>query len=143
MLNPRRACKIASPPDEQREVDVAPLIEILGRDNGVVHEVKGGDRTSLELPAPQEQLLERVQATGKPLVLVLMNGSALGVNWADAHVPAIVEAWYPGEEGGTAVASLIAGDFTCEECGAPVDPCIPAESDPPSVASPVAEPALA
>jgi beta-glucosidase len=72
----------------------------------------GGDRTSLDLPGPQEQLLERVQATGKPLVLVLMNGSALGVNWADAHVPAIVEAWYPGEEGGTAVASLIAGDFS-------------------------------
>ncbi|MDB5694035.1 MAG: glycoside hydrolase family 3 protein [Alphaproteobacteria bacterium] len=72
----------------------------------------GGDRTSLDLPAPQERLLERVQATGKPLVLVLMNGSALGVNWADAHVPAIVEAWYPGEEGGTAIASLIAGDFS-------------------------------
>jgi beta-glucosidase len=72
----------------------------------------GGDRTSLDLPAPQQALLERVQATGKPLVLVLMNGSALGVNWADAHVPAIVEAWYPGEEGGTAVAGLLAGDYS-------------------------------
>ncbi|HEY1607302.1 MAG TPA: glycoside hydrolase family 3 C-terminal domain-containing protein [Allosphingosinicella sp.] len=72
----------------------------------------GGDRTSIDLPGPQEQLLERVQATGKPLVLVLMNGSALGVNWADAHVPAIVEAWYPGEEGGDAVARLIAGDYS-------------------------------
>ncbi len=72
----------------------------------------GGDRTSLDLPAPQEQLLERVHAVGKPTVLVLMNGSALGVNWADAHVPAIVEAWYPGEEGGTAVAGLLAGDFS-------------------------------
>src|SRR5262249_11445904 len=50
----------------------------------------GGDRTSLDLPAPQQHLLEALQATGKPLVLVLMNGSALGVNWADAHVPAIV-----------------------------------------------------
>ncbi len=72
----------------------------------------GGDRTKLDLPAPQEQLLERIQATGKPVVLVLMNGSALAVNWADEHVPAIVEAWYPGEEGGTAVAGLLAGDFS-------------------------------
>ena len=72
----------------------------------------GGDRTSLDLPAPQQRLLERVHATGKPVVLVLMNGSALGVNWADAHVPAIVEAWYPGGEGGRAVARLLAGDFS-------------------------------
>jgi beta-glucosidase len=72
----------------------------------------GGDRTSLDLPAPQEQLLQRVQAVGKPIVLVLMNGSALGINWADQHVPAIVEAWYPGEQGGTAVAALLAGDFS-------------------------------
>jgi beta-glucosidase len=72
----------------------------------------GGDRTSLDLPAPQQKLLERVQATGKPTVLVLMNGSALGIKWADQHVPAIVEAWYPGAEGGTAVAALLAGDFS-------------------------------
>src|SRR3569833_394248 len=72
----------------------------------------GGDRTSLELPGPQRKLLERLQAAGKPTVLVLMSGSALGVNWADEHVPAIVEAWYPGGEGGTAVAGLLAGDFS-------------------------------
>jgi beta-glucosidase len=72
----------------------------------------GGDRTSLDLPAPQEQLLQRVQAIGKPTVLVLMNGSALGINWADRNVPAIVEAWYPGGQGGTAVAALLAGDFS-------------------------------
>ncbi len=72
----------------------------------------GGDRTGLDLPAPQQKLLERVHATGKPVVLVLMNGSALSVNWADAHIPAIVEAWYPGGEGGHAVAGLIAGDFS-------------------------------
>ncbi len=72
----------------------------------------GGDRTSLDLPGPQRKLLERLQAAGKPTVLVLMNGSALGINWADEHVPAIVEAWYPGGEGGTAVASLLAGDFS-------------------------------
>ena len=72
----------------------------------------GGDRTSLDLPAPQQRLLERVQATGKPVVLVLMSGSALGVNWADANVPAIVQAWYPGGEGGHAVAQLLAGDYS-------------------------------
>lgn len=72
----------------------------------------GGDRTSIDLPRPQQDLLERVAATGKPLVLVLMNGSALGVAWADRHVPAIVEAWYPGGEGGQAVAELIASDFS-------------------------------
>jgi len=72
----------------------------------------GGDRTSLDLPAPQQQLLERVSAAGKPVVLVLMSGSALAVNWADKHVPAIVQAWYPGGEGGHAVAGLIAGDYS-------------------------------
>ncbi|MFP5389926.1 MAG: glycoside hydrolase family 3 C-terminal domain-containing protein [Gammaproteobacteria bacterium] len=72
----------------------------------------GGDRTSLDLPKPQQDLLERVHATKKPLVLVLMNGSALSVNWADKHVPAIVEAWYPGGEGGHAVAGLLAGDYS-------------------------------
>lgn len=72
----------------------------------------GGDRTSIDLPAPQEQLLERVHATGIPVVLVLMSGSALGVNWADANVPAIVQAWYPGGPGGTAVAQLLAGDYS-------------------------------
>ena len=72
----------------------------------------GGDRTSLDLPAPQEKLLERVHAIGKPTILVLTSGSAVAVNWADAKLPAIVEAWYPGEEGGTAVAEALAGDFS-------------------------------
>ena len=72
----------------------------------------GGDRTNVELPQAQKQLLEELVASGKPVILVLMNGSALGVNWADQHVPAILEAWYPGEEGGTAVAEALAGDFS-------------------------------
>jgi beta-glucosidase len=72
----------------------------------------GGDRTSIDLPSPQQQLLERVYAIGKPTVLILMNGSALAVNWADEKLPAIMEAWYPGEEGGTAVAEALAGDFS-------------------------------
>jgi beta-glucosidase len=71
----------------------------------------GGDRTNINLPARQEGLLEAVAATGKPVVLVLMSGSALAVNWADAHVPAIVQAWYPGEEGGTAIADVLFGDY--------------------------------
>jgi beta-glucosidase len=73
---------------------------------------KGGDRTNLELPRAQQQLLEKLAASGKPVVVVLMNGSALGVNWADQHAKAIIEAWYPGEEGGTAVAEALAGDFS-------------------------------
>jgi beta-glucosidase len=72
----------------------------------------GGDRTSLDLPEPQEQLMEKVFASGKPVVLVLTNGSALSANWADQHVPAILEAWYPGESGGAAVAEALAGDFS-------------------------------
>jgi beta-glucosidase len=72
----------------------------------------GGDRTAIELPVPQEHLLESVNAVGKPVVLVLTSGSALAVNWANEHVPAIMEAWYPGEAGGTAVAESLAGDFS-------------------------------
>jgi beta-glucosidase len=72
----------------------------------------GGDRTKLDLPKPQQELLERVAAAGKPTVLVLINGSAMSVNWADQHLPAIVEAWYPGEEGGNAIAGLLAGDYS-------------------------------
>jgi beta-glucosidase len=71
----------------------------------------GGDRTDIGLPARQQALLEAVIGTGKPVVLVLMSGSALAVNWADAHVGAIVQAWYPGEEGGTALADVLFGDY--------------------------------
>jgi beta-glucosidase len=70
---------------------------------------KGGDRTSLDLPKPEEDLLAAVAATGKPLVVVLMNGSALGMNWAKEHANAILEAWYSGEEGGAAIAETLNG----------------------------------
>jgi beta-glucosidase len=70
---------------------------------------QGGDRTSLDLPKEEEQLLEAVKATGKPLIVVLMNGSALSVNWADRNANAILEAWYSGEEGGTAIADTLSG----------------------------------
>ncbi len=71
----------------------------------------GGDRTDIALPSTQEDLMERIVALGKPTVLVLLNGSALAVNWANDHVPAILEAWYPGQEGGNAVASVLFGDY--------------------------------
>ncbi len=69
----------------------------------------GGDRTSIDLPQPEEGLLETLVTTGKPVVLVLTNGSALAVNWAKEHANAILDAWYPGEEGGTAVAETLSG----------------------------------
>ena len=69
----------------------------------------GGDRTSLDLPKPEEDLVQAVAATGKPLVVVLMNGSALGVNWEKEHANAILEAWYSGEEGGAAIAETLSG----------------------------------
>jgi beta-glucosidase len=70
---------------------------------------KGGDRTSIDLPKPEEELLEAATATGKPVVLVLANGSALAVNWAREHANAILESWYAGEEGGAAVAETLSG----------------------------------
>ena len=72
---------------------------------------RGGDRTDISLPRAQEELLKEVHALGKPVVVVLLNGSALAVNWANDHVPAILEAWYPGEEGGTAIADVLFGDY--------------------------------
>lgn len=72
---------------------------------------RGGDRTSLNLPSEEEELLDAVKSTGKPLVVVLMNGSALAVNWANDHANAILDAWYSGEEGGTAIAQTVAGDY--------------------------------
>jgi beta-glucosidase len=70
----------------------------------------GGDRADLRLPGEQQALLKAVAATGTPVVLVLLNGSALAVGWADEHVPAILEAWYPGQAGGRAVAEALFGD---------------------------------
>jgi beta-glucosidase len=96
------------------------IIAVLGLTSGLEGEempisipgFAGGDRTSIDLPQAQEDLLKDLVASGKPVALVLMNGSALAVNWPDQHVPAILEAWYPGEEGGTAIAEALAGDFS-------------------------------
>jgi beta-glucosidase len=72
---------------------------------------RGGDRTDISLPEPQEDLIKEIHAMGKPVVLVLLGGSALATNWASANVGAIVDAWYPGEEGGTAIADVLFGDY--------------------------------
>jgi beta-glucosidase len=69
----------------------------------------GGDRTSIDLPKPEQDLLEALATAGKPMVVVLTNGSALAVNWAKDHANAMIEAWYPGEEGGTAIAQTLSG----------------------------------
>ena len=72
---------------------------------------RGGDRTEISLPKPQETLLKAVVATGKPVVVVLLSGSAVAVNWADKNVPSILAAWYPGGEGGTAIADVLFGNY--------------------------------
>ncbi|PNW29651.1 glycoside hydrolase family 3 C-terminal domain-containing protein [Formosa algae] len=71
----------------------------------------GGDKTDIELPEVQKELLKALHATGTPVVLVLLNGSALAVNWENDNLPAILEAWYPGELGGTAIADVLFGDY--------------------------------
>jgi beta-glucosidase len=92
--------------DLSRQVDV--VILGLGEWQGISGE--GFDRSSLDLPGNQEQLLEAVVGTGKPVVLVLENGRPLTIGWAKQHVPAILEAWYPGEFGGQAIAETLFGD---------------------------------
>ena len=104
-------------PDEQAEIDRAVAnarqadvaVVVLGGGQRTCGENKS--RTSLELPGHQLKLLQAVQATGKPVILILINGRPLSVNWADKFVPAILEAWYPGSKGGTAVANILFGDY--------------------------------
>ena len=102
---------VAAARDADVVVAVVGITSELEGEEMPVHEegFLGGDRTSLDLPKPEQALLEAVASTGKPLVVVLTNGSALGVNWAAAHANAILEAWYPGEEGGAAVAETLSG----------------------------------
>ncbi|WP_234568168.1 glycoside hydrolase family 3 C-terminal domain-containing protein [Rhodohalobacter sp. 614A] len=72
---------------------------------------EGGDKTNLKLPAPQGNLMKEIYALGKPVVLVLMSGSAIAINWADENIPSILQAWYGGQAGGTAVADVLFGDY--------------------------------
>mgnify|MGYP001545356847 CR=1 FL=1 len=89
--------------------DVDEIVAVLGETDELCRE--SASRISLNLPGYQEELLEALQATGKPLVLVLSNGRPLSVNWAVKHVPAIVEMWFPGEAGGAALADILMGDY--------------------------------
>jgi beta-glucosidase len=72
---------------------------------------RGGDRLTLDLPRVQEELVEAVAALGKPTILVLLNGSALSVNWAAERLPAVIEVWYPGQAAGPALADVLFGDY--------------------------------
>jgi len=72
---------------------------------------EGGDRTHLNLPQTQQDLVKAIKATGKPTILVLLNGSAVAVNWENENLDAIITAGYPGQEGGNAVADVLFGDY--------------------------------
>jgi beta-glucosidase len=74
-------------------------------------EAEGVDRSTLNLPAVQEQLLKSLHAIGKPIVLVMINGSPMTIDWENSNIEAIVESWYPGQEGGTAIADVISGNY--------------------------------
>ena len=93
--------------ENARQADVA--VVVLGGGQRTCGENKS--RTSLDLPGRQLQLLQAIQATGKPVVLILINGRPLSINWADKFVPAILEAWYPGSKGGPALADILFGDY--------------------------------
>jgi beta-glucosidase len=104
--------------DEQNSAEIAKAVAlavgsdiavmVLGETQDMIGEA--ASRSSIELPGRQEELLKKVVATGKPVVLVLLSGRPLNLSWASQHVPAILEAWYPGSEGGRAVANLLFGD---------------------------------
>ncbi|MEG1585604.1 MAG: glycoside hydrolase family 3 N-terminal domain-containing protein [Bacteroidales bacterium] len=93
--------------ENARKSDVA--VVVLGGNNRTCGENKS--RTSLELPGHQLLLLQEVVKTGKPVVLILINGRPISINWADKYVPAILEAWYPGSQGGIAIADVLFGDY--------------------------------
>jgi beta-glucosidase len=100
-----------------RQADVTVLVlglspRLEGEEMSIrVEGFQGGDRVQLGIPRAQEDLMQKVVALRKPVVLVLLNGSAVSVNWAREHVPAIVEAWYPGQAGGDALADVLFGDY--------------------------------
>ena len=98
----RRAVELA------RDSDLA--VVVLGEWQHMIGEA--ASRSSLELPGRQDELLRAVVATGTPVVLLVMNGRPLDLRWAATHVPAILDIWYPGSQGGTAVANLVCGDVS-------------------------------
>jgi beta-glucosidase len=97
----------------QQAVDMAAasdaVVVCVGENDRMVGESRS--RSSLDLPSPQIDLIKALAATGKPMAVVMMNGRALTINWIDAHAPAILEAWNPGEFGGQAIAEVLFGDY--------------------------------
>ena len=85
------------------------IIAVLGEDEECTGESRS--RTSLDLPGRQQQLLEALYETGKPIVLVLINGQPLTINWADKYIPSILEAWFPNQSGGKAIAETLFGEY--------------------------------
>lgn len=86
--------------------------KVEGEEMGVeIEGFKRGDRTSISIPSVQQNLLKELYATGKPVVFVVMTGSALGLEWESAHLPAILNAWYGGQAGGQAIADVLFGDY--------------------------------
>ena len=88
---------------------ISPALE--GEEGEAANSDGGGDKLTLDLPGMQKELIKAVHATGKPVVLVLFSGSPIAINWAQDNIPAIIQAWYPGEEGGNALADIIFGDY--------------------------------
>ena len=85
-----------------------------GEEGDQGNEFASGDKLNLKLPGIQEEILQELYKSGKPVVLILLSGSALSVPWADEHIPAIVQGWYPGAQGGKAIAEMLFGDFSPE-----------------------------
>jgi len=81
-----------------------------GEEGDTGNEFASGDKPNLNLPGLQQHILEEIYACGKPVILILLSGSALAVNWADEHVPAIIQGWYPGAQGGKAIADILFGE---------------------------------
>jgi beta-glucosidase len=117
---------IWSEPDEDREqraIDAAKKSDVVilfmglsprleGEEMKVeVKGFKGGDRLTLDLPESQSNFIKKIHSLGKPVVLVLLNGSAVSINWENENIPAIIEAWYTGQAAGTAIADVIFGDY--------------------------------
>lgn len=110
---------LPSDPDETEARMIRQAVDVARQSDVVIAVVGGGprtcgenkSRTSLDLPGHQELLLREVHKTGKPLIVILINGRPLSINWAAAHADAILEAWYPGAHGGTALAEVLLGDY--------------------------------
>jgi beta-glucosidase len=99
--------EIAKAVDAAKKSDVA--VVVLGDGVNTVGET--ASRTSLDLPGRQLELVQAVYATGKPTIVVLLNGRPMSINWVDKYVPGIIEAWFPGARGGTAIAEVLFGDY--------------------------------